>query len=665
MKQEAIVWAILAVLSTGCAAPKVRAPRAASTSSRAPVEQAARLEAIEYTDGGYHAWMPLPVTSFGAAPMQTKLCVAGGYHGTPHEYSKEGQSDQLRCYDPSTRAWESLGRLPYAAQGVVLLPYAGGLVRVGGMRAMNDAEHEADLHSVADVSWFDPREQTWTDLTPLPEARSSHAACISGDELFVIGGWKLSGDARGAQWAETTWVANLRDDPISWHPIDAPFRIRAAGVACTDEAVISSGGLNPNRDVSNATYVLDLETRRWRKGPPYPGQGFGLAALGVERLVYASGSDGVVYRLDEDASQWTAASTLLFPRFFHQLVMMNGGELVAVGGIESMRTGHRVGHIERIPLDGKPHLTLLELRSVGEAKNRQGGLLQDDVLYLFGGNNSIGQHDFEPENFLAEGYALDLTRLVWKQLPDFPRRRQTMSVQPRDDGSFVAVGGFGNDGDKPETFSDSFSFDVGQSAWRPDPAVLLQGRSQFGLAKHDGVLWAFGGLNYDPDRPGAEAFDHRRDVLIAEPGKAFVDSGVRLPSSRRAFGGAVLEGRYYMVGGMKESFQLVEDCHVFDFATRTFDSMPCPNRTRLSPDLVPIGGKLFLVGGSILEEGSASPTKSIEVYDPKTRAWSTWMAEVPISGTHMRAFRFRDRLLLYSANDPNQPLVRIAFVNVQ
>lgn len=656
--------AVLAVIA-GCASPRSKTGDAADAKSThsQQVAQSSPIQAVHVDEGDYYGWMPLPVTSFGAAALDSSVCIVGGYSGKPHAYSREGQSNQFECYDFSRSQWVGKSPLPHRAQGVVLVSHKGALLRVGGMQATNERRQDMALYSMEDVASYDPLSNTWTELPPLPEARSSHAACVSGDTLFVVGGWTLAGDAKSAQWATTSWAADLSAKRVDWTAIEMPFRARAGGVACTSKGFVYVGGIGPQGKRAE-TFVFDKESRSWSQGPDYPGDGFGVAALGIRRGAIASGADGAVYRLRHRGDQWEKVSSLLFPRFFHQLVMMKGERLIAIGGIQSMRSGKRIGHIEQVPLPGLPLVTVLELPNKSAAKNRQGALLTEDSLYLFGGNNSVGQHDFEPENFLTEAVALDVASLSWTELPPFPKNRQTMSVETRDDSGFVVVGGFGAGGKGPQTFSEAYVFDKAKQKWSSDPASLPAGRSQFGLAFHDGWLWAFGGLNYDSSRPGALAFDHRTDILVAKPGEPFKDSGARLRSGRRAFGGAAMGEHYYMVGGMKENFQLVQDCTAFDFHSRKFSPMPCPATTRLSPELVAIEGRLFLVGGSVLIDGKAVPAQTIEVYDPETRVWSTWVEDVPITGTHMRAFAYRDRLLLYSAHEPDRQVVRLGFVSV-
>ena len=111
---------------------------------------------------------------------------------------------------------------------------------------------------------------------------------------------------------------------------------------------------------------------------------------------------------------------------------------------------------------------------------------------------------------------------------------------------------------------------------------------QFGLALHDGALWVFGGLDFDFSRGESEQFQHPLAVLKAKPGEPFAEAGVSLPHARRAFGGALLDGRYYLVGGMAEGFGKVASCEVFEFASARWSELACP-KLRISPQLVALG----------------------------------------------------------------------------
>jgi N-acetylneuraminic acid mutarotase len=520
---------------------------------------------------------------------------------------------------------------------------------------------------VNEVEAFDPLTRAWRSLPPLPEPRSSHDAVVVGDELYVVGGWELQGESK--QWGETAWVMDLSARELSWPEAPAPpFRRRALAAAAARGKLFAMGGIEVEGTTSAAVDVLDLATGAWSEGPPLPTVGFGMAALGDGNEIYASPMDGKLHRLDWEEMSWKPVSELFLPRIFHRLATAGGGELLAFGGAG---TGGHLRDVEILSLDASaPRPVTVRkwtLPNPGAARNRQGAFLHEDALYVFGGNRSLGQHDFEKENFLDEAFRIDLGAMRVEPLPPVPEARQSWmtAVLARErKATAYAFGGFGHDGDVARSFRGGVAFDFENKTWTPLEISLPAPRTQAGLAEHDGRVWIFGGLDFDPRRE-AEAFAHVTDIDVWDPAKneGFVPSGYRLTNTRRAFQGAVLDGRYYVVGGMRENFELIEECQVFEFATGAWSSMPAPARARLSGEMVAIGGKLYLAGGSSPGDSDLEPNQSVEVFDPPAGKWSVLLEELPISVRHMQTFVWNGRLLFYSANFELPEAIRLVLVD--
>ncbi|ACY19189.1 Kelch repeat-containing protein [Haliangium ochraceum DSM 14365] len=609
--------------------------------------------------------LPQPVTSFGAAVYGGDLYVLGGYHGKPHGYSREGQSGDLyraRVGDSSS-TWEKLPGIE-PMQSLSMVAHDSGLVRIGGMRATNRSGEPSHLLSTAEVALFSPADASWSELPALPAPRSSHDAAILGDTVYVLGGWQLAGGADSATWHDTGAALSLAEDGATWKPFEVPFQRRALGVAAAGGRIIAVGGMSAAGEVSRRVDLYDPASGSWTRGPDYPAPAFGIALAGVGDAVYASGMDGTVYRLDiaRAGADWEAAGTLAFPRFFHRIEATDDA-LLMLGGILGMNSTARVRAVERVPLSGdgdddSARITRFTLAAPGPAKNRMGLFLHRHTLYGFGGNRSLGQHDFEPDDFLDDAYALNLGSLTWQSMAAFPTKRQTMQTALNDGGKAgatgFAIGGFGHDGEMARTFADAFVYDFEHDAWKSNGEVLPAPRSQFGLARRDDALWIFGGLDYDPTRGDDDQFRHLVDVLrapVSDLSSGFQPSGVTLPQPRRAFGGALLGERYYLVGGMRENFQFVESCDVYDFESETWSQIPAPRSVRISAQLIPLDGKLYLVGGSSRDaSGALAPDPSIEMFDPDTGRWSLVIDELPVVTKHMRAFAYGTRLLVYSAH---------------
>lgn len=611
--------------------------------------------------------LPQPIASFGAAASDHWLYVYGGHTGRTHQHSTENVSGaffRLNLLDQAL--WEQLPGGP-AVQSVSLVAHRGRIYRIGGMTARNQPGEAEDLHSVADFARYDPLAQRWEELASLPEPRSSHDAALLGDKLYVIGGWRLKG--REKEWHKTAYVIDLASPNPRWAPITAPpFERRALAVVAADHTLYVLGGMDREEGISQSVDVYDTRTGLWSKGPDLPDNGFGVAATFLQDRLYASGMEGDLYRLSETQDRWERVETLAFPRYFHRLVPVEKNQLAAVGGAAP---GGHLRTIEWIHLTRE--VTLPQISSwifpfPGGAKNRQGIFLHNEHLYVFGGNNSLEQHDFAPHNFVSQAFKIHLGSFRVTALPDLPVKRQSLQARVLDGKSPVAygVGGFGHDGEKARSFADVFGYDISKNQWETLQNRLPHPRSQFGLVERGGTLWIFGGLDYDPARQ-KDAFQFPPEVLSWNPREAqagFVPTQHQLPRPRRAFGGTLLGDRYYLVGGLRENFQLVEECDVFDFNSGKWETIPAPSQPRISPELVALNGKLYLAGGSSPTAGkSFQPNFSIEVYDPENRRWSILTDTLPVSPRHIHMLALRDRLLIYSANHEKAEAMNLLIVD--
>jgi N-acetylneuraminic acid mutarotase len=393
-----------------------------------------------------------------------------------------------------------------------------------------------------------------------------------------------------------------------------------------------------------------------------------IGAAVYQGQLYANGGDGKVYRLAADGSAWDVAGELAFPRMFHQLIEGPSGLLV-VGGIPSVHRGGRVRHIEVASLAAPAAGVVWTLDAASSAKNRQGAFMLGQQLYLFGGNNSLEQHDFEQNNFVSAARRLDVGTLEWKTLADFPARRQSMqalSAGTEEKQMGLVVGGFGFAGDALGSQPEVIAYDVKADKWSTLTKMTVA-RSQFALVEWEKSAWVIGGLNFDKNRKGGE-FDLPAAVLrldLEHPEAGFQEAGFNVGETRRAFAGGLLGDRFYLTGGLKDDFESVNGCEALDLRTKTSSPMSCPSQHRLGGHLIPLAGKLYLVGGSAAPDGGGNrvPSTRIEAYDPTTDRWTTLSEALPFDEPRqLMAFPYRGRLLLYTANRTT-PTVQEALVD--
>jgi len=315
--------------------------------------------------------LPEGIASFGAAVSKGWLYVYSGHIGTAHDHSRENLSTHFRRLKINgPNEWEELPAGP-PLQGLPLVARNDKLYRVGGLDARNASDEADDLHSTDSFARFDPQTETWKDLPPLPERRSSHDAVVIGDKLYVVGGWTLSGSDQG-EWLDTAWVCDLSQAAKVWRAVAAPpFHRRAVAAAHWEGKLIVMGGLDAERNVSQSVDALDLSTGKWSTLPPFPSTGggghsaagFGVSAWNLDGDLYASGMEGTLYRLSTTgadrtstegtsagsaSAEWTEVASLREPRFFHRLLPAGANGLIAVGGA-SPEEGH-LKSIERINL---------------------------------------------------------------------------------------------------------------------------------------------------------------------------------------------------------------------------------------------------------------------------------------------------------------------------
>lgn len=601
-----------------------------------------------------------PVTSFGATVLSQHVYTLGGYRGAPHEYVREEQSDAFARYDVTTGTWESLPS-PGKSQSATLNTFGGRIVRVGGMRIENGKGEPTRLTSLDTVEIFDPGSGAWSKATPLPEPRSSHAAVVVDNQLYIIGGWALKGAMDSATWADSVLVADLSQPVLTWRRVAMPFESRALGAAALGRFIVTVGGMQ-GRKVQRLVHVYDTANDTWFSGPDLPEPGFGVAVVSDENRVYASAASGNIYVLNPALDRWDVHAEMIFPRFFHAAVATETHRLLLLGGIPSTQLADRPRHIEE--LTSTPTMfTSWTIDNPAETKNRQGVFLYGNQLMVFGGNKALGQHDFAKDNFSQVTYNLDLGSLTWQPRSAYPHPAQSMQTWITERGIGVALGGFGPRDTSLAARADVAHYDFDEDTWSL-VTPLPEARTQFGIAEHGGKLWMFGGMNFDDTKRGDAMFSYPAAVLErkVDATDGFVDSGIAIPRPRRAFSGVLLGDTYYMFGGMAAGFAPVVECDAYDFAHQRWSTVTCPSRVRIGAEIVALGGKLYLIAGRSQagSEADLADDPRVEVYDPKTDRWSLVADSLPINDTHqLRAFAFYNRILLYTAqrNDQQAQLV--------
>lgn len=613
---------------------------------------------LPQTQTGCSALLPRAIASFGAARAGNWIYVYGGHIGRRHRHSRDNVvGDLWRLNLCDLRTWEQLPG-GTACQSVALVAHEGQLIRVGGMTAHNPAGEKADMESLREVRRFDPLRRRWSALPDLPAPRSSHDALVLGDQLYVVGGWSIRGDKR--HFYDKAWRLDLKD-PKTWEELAQPFQRRALVLGKRAGKLYALGGLNPKGETETRVDVFDPARGTWSRGPELPFRGFGVACADLGGELYANAWDRRVYRLGEDA--WVPGRRLSQGRFFHRMVALDGGRILVIGGAGS------AGHSRRVELvdlqHAGPRLTRFELPYAGDARNRQGVIYHQGRIHLFGGNKSLGQHDFEAEHFSSQSWVLNLADMSLRPGAGLPSARQSVEVHRpagMQDG-FLALAGFHHDGEVACTHGQVLRGRFRHRDFAVHSAGLPVGRTQFGLAEHEGELFVFGGTDYDPRRGRKAAFQYPLEVLsmdLAAEEPRFVDAGIKLRKPRRAFGAAQVGEDFYLFGGMGPDFALCADTEVFDLAARSWRRLGTESKPRLSPRAVARGGRVYLAGGrspapqpvaasagSTRRRPKLVQNEGLDVFDPATGTFATLIERLPIPTRHLHMIAGEERQLIF------------------
>jgi hypothetical protein len=435
-----------------------------------------------------------------------------------------------------------------------------------------------------------------------------------------------------------------------------PFQIRAHGLVPHKGKIYVLGGIAPEGS-TDAVHRYDIASGQWSDGPSFPQENITARGADYKGQLIVNGADGVIYRLSADETQWERAGNVSIPRLFHEIVPSEHGPLM-LAGIPDNNRGGRLRVIERISDEPGPAGVIMNVASESPAKNRQGVFLWSQQLFAFGGNNSLGQHDFEKTNFVNNGVRFDLGALEWKPVPELPAARQSMQalVYGKEEEAALMIGGFGFGKEVLSSHADVFRYDIPKKEWAlaPEKALPPEGRSQFGLATWKDTAYVVGGLSFDGKREQQDQIKHSAQILkldLSRDGAKFEDAGFALSTPRRAFAGASIEGTYFVVGGLSDNFQPVASCESLDLEAKRSQPLPCPSENRLGAEMVAIGAKLYLIGGSVATAGGQRETTSaIDRFDPATAQWTRLPSPQPLdTAEQVRAFNFKDQILLYSA----------------
>lgn len=257
-------------------------------------------------------------------------------------------TDIMQLYDIPTDTWSSAAAMPLPMNHANVAVVDGKIYLLGGLAVASDGA----WRGVADSWAYDPMDNTWTSICPMPNgtARGSAAMGVHGTSIYLAGGMTTLDVAGGGYQDSVTTVSAYDTARGTWTTFseNLPEGRDHAGGAVVDSKLYVLGGRYFGQDGNRDTvFSLDLEHKKatWQTSParmPTARGGVSAATIGTKIYIFggegndAEGSNGVFNETEvfETVDQtWKSLRPMKLPRHGTSAVAVNGRVYIPGGGI--------------------------------------------------------------------------------------------------------------------------------------------------------------------------------------------------------------------------------------------------------------------------------------------------------------------------------------------
>jgi hypothetical protein len=317
--------------------------------------------------------------------------------------------------------------------------YAGG-VRLKDGRILAVSGHPLEGKSIASAELYDPAADQWITTGSLREARNSGntTVLLHDGRVLLPGGHTIREAIRGAEiydpatgkWSDAGMLSAARD---------------TKAILLADGRVLAAGGID------------------WSIGE---GKAYDLAEL-----------------YDPKTGQWTATGSLCNARYAHQMVLLDDGRVLAVGGYQ----------------DGDVLLSTAELydpkagtwQLTGELPSTRVAFglvkLKDGRVLLAGG---FSGRTWKERGNVASTALYDPTTGRWNETSPMKEKRAGLSVIELPDGRVLVTGGWAQ---TQMEFKSGELFDPHTNTWQPAAPMIVPRRNHRSALLPDGSVLVIGG----------------------------------------------------------------------------------------------------------------------------------------------------------------------------
>lgn len=251
-------------------------------------------DVVDPPEAGWSTLAPVPEarTEVSVTQIDDRVYVLGGF-GPPEEAGGDASAPRtLWIYDTGEDRWESAGEIPAGTNHAGLVALNGRLYIVGGYA-------EATFDPTSQVHIFDTTTGQWSTGSPMPTPRGALAYAVLDGRIHTFGGTVADKDTLDAAEHNTAspdgsvGTHEVYDpEQDSWERLPPMPTARNHHAAETvDGAIVVSAGRAGSDMTMTATEIWDPESQSWREGAPLPTGRSGVAAAALDGWFYLFGGE--------------------------------------------------------------------------------------------------------------------------------------------------------------------------------------------------------------------------------------------------------------------------------------------------------------------------------------------------------------------------------------
>lgn len=502
-------------------------------------------------------------------------------------------------YDVAKKVWKEAGDMNESRRGFAMVDdQVSGRIYVFGGTGTREKDGEVVDCALSSCEVYNPFENEWDYLKPMPEAKKTCHPVIVGNHIHLYENGKpaLTYDRTHDEWIkETPDEAFVPKCPMNGK-ICSTLSFSGGEVIIYSYPVKGSDGMVSDRWL--ICHVAQKRTKTWTVMPPTDAFSYYKMAVADGKLVIASGKTLVAFQLvdelEDDASTLaTSSGSGSSPSHsMRSASALSGGSRGPLEPIKDDGTWVLQPEFPNKPADFRGYAVV----SVGDQLYISGGCSGDGTIY----------RSFLSYNVMSK---------KWKKLPGMNHRRLGHKMQVSPDGRYIYVLGGGNGKALKSMGVDIY--DTLREVWTSAPG-MNDYRIFFGSTIFSGKIYAFGGIGSDND-------NQLKTVEAFNPETFSWEFMASMPEARGVCNVITIDDKIYVFGTPSQKvlvYDTSSDSWCDDGSIYDLNMPSCPPGGCVCASSAFIGGEVLVVKYP-MEGLQGKYRRTANIYDAFKQSWSS------------------------------------------